>query len=68
MTPEYLYTLDLGETYGRKLEQLAAMASYDDVEAFAAMLLRDAIDRLVADMKKGDAAEAGPLDDGPIPF
>jgi hypothetical protein len=40
----YFYTVDLGETYGPKLERLADRASYDDREAFAAMLLAHAID------------------------
>lgn len=40
---EYFYTIDLGETYGPKLERLAKQASYDDREAFAGMVLAHAI-------------------------
>lgn len=40
---EYFYTVQLGDYFGAKLEALAARASYDDVEAFAALLLCDAI-------------------------
>lgn len=39
----YFYTIDLGETYGPKLERLADQASYDDREAFAAMVLSHAL-------------------------
>jgi len=45
---EYFYTLDLGTVYGRKLEALAAQASYEDVEAFGALLLRHAVDAFEA--------------------
>lgn len=45
---EYFYTLDLGPSYGPKLEALAAQASFDDVEAFAAMLLSHAVDAFEA--------------------
>lgn len=40
---EYFYTVDLGETFGPKLERLAEQASYDDREAFAAMALAHAL-------------------------
>lgn len=43
---EYFYTLDLGQRYGSKLEELAAQASYEDVEAFAAMILCRMLDQL----------------------
>ena len=39
----YFYTVDLGETFGPKLEWLAEQASYDDREAFAAMVLTHAL-------------------------
>lgn len=39
----YFYTIDLGETFGPKLERLAEQASYDDREAFAAMILAHTI-------------------------
>lgn len=39
----YFYTIDLGKTFGPKLERLAEQASYDDREAFAAMILAHAI-------------------------
>lgn len=39
----YFYTIDLGETFGAKLERLAEQASYDDREAFAAMVLAHAL-------------------------
>ncbi len=39
----YFYTVELGETYGPKLERLAERASYDDREEFAAMVLAHAI-------------------------
>jgi hypothetical protein len=41
---EYFYTLDLGETYGEKLQLMAVHASFDDIEGFAAMILRHALD------------------------
>ena len=41
----YFYTIDLGQTFGAKLEKLAEQASYDDREAFAAMLLAHAIEQ-----------------------
>jgi hypothetical protein len=43
---EYFYTLDLGEIYGPKLELLAEQASEEDREAFAAIILAYAIDRI----------------------
>jgi hypothetical protein len=45
---DYFYTLDLGPSYGPKLEALAAQASFDDVEAFAAVLLSHAVDAFEA--------------------
>lgn len=39
----YYYTIDLGKTFGPKLERLAEQASYDDREAFAAMVLAHAL-------------------------
>ena len=45
---EYFYTLHLGPSYGPKLEALAAQASYEDVEAFGAFLLRHAVDAFEA--------------------
>lgn len=57
---EYFYTLDLGPSFGPKLEALAALASYEDVEAFAAMLLCHAVDAFEAfeaDFDTGDEAE-----------
>ena len=43
---EHFYTPELGPIYGPKLEALADEAGFDDVEEFAAMLLRRAIDSL----------------------
>lgn len=42
----YYYTIDLGETFGPKLERLATWARYDDREEFAAMILAHAIEQL----------------------
>jgi hypothetical protein len=42
---EYFYTVDLGEVHGRKLERLAEKAGFDDMEAFAALLLAYAVDQ-----------------------
>ncbi len=81
MTAEYFYTLDLGAVYGEKLETLAAYSGDNDVEAFAAMLLRGAIDQLHQDMvadldraekeantpKGGGRGGGTDMDDG-IPF
>ena len=39
----YFYTINLGKTFGLKLERLAEQASYDDREAFAAMVLSHAL-------------------------
>ena len=44
--PEYFFTVDLGALYGPKMVQAAAEASYDDVEAYAALILRYALDYL----------------------
>lgn len=63
---EYFYTLDLGEPYGPKLEELAAQASYDDVEAFAALLLRDAIDWLERDLTESAGVDEPEAATGPI--
>lgn len=41
----YFYTIDLGKTFGPKLERFAERASYDDREAFAAMVLAHAIEQ-----------------------
>jgi len=57
---EYFYSLDLGPSFGPKLEALAAQASYEDVEAFAAMILCHALGALEAfeaDFDPGDEAE-----------
>lgn len=44
--PDYFYTLDIGAHHGRKLSRLAAdLCRDDDVEEFAAQLLRETIDR-----------------------
>ncbi|MFC7702877.1 hypothetical protein ACFQXB_01560 [Plastorhodobacter daqingensis] len=78
---EYFYTLDMGKTYGPKLQRLAVEAGYDDVEAFAAMIVADAIDAIEAcAMEMASSEDDGPengrakgsdgrrmLDDG-IPF
>lgn len=39
----YFYTVNLGATFGPKLERLAERASYDDREEFAGMVLAHAI-------------------------
>lgn len=62
---EYFYTLDLGPTYGPKLEALAALASYEDVEAFAAMILCHALDAMEGHEPNFGADDD--MDDG-IPF
>ena len=54
---EYFYTLDMGSTYGPKLEALAKKASFDDVEAFAAMILAHALDDMVRRDLEEDQAE-----------
>ncbi len=72
---EYFYTLDLGHVHGPKLEEHAARACFDDVEEFAAMILRHALDwmeRDLADQAAWEEAEkeflpGHDLDDG-IPF
>lgn len=72
---EYFYTVDLGQTYGPKLQKLAAETSCEDVEAFAAMLLCRAVDWLEQDLADAAAWEEAEkeflpghdLDDG-IPF
>ncbi|MCT8970801.1 hypothetical protein [Microbaculum marinisediminis] len=55
---EYFYTLDLGKTYGPKLEKMAAQASFEDVEAFAAMALCHALDLMEAREQADNAYEA----------
>ncbi|MDJ1008637.1 MAG: hypothetical protein QNJ13_12525 [Paracoccaceae bacterium] len=57
--PEYFYTLDLGQTYGPKLEQHAAQARFDDIQAFAEMILCHALDL----MERLDAAQNIDRDD-----
>ncbi|SHL14815.1 hypothetical protein SAMN05444414_10638 [Roseovarius marisflavi] len=54
---EYFYTLDMGSIYGPKLEALAEKASFDDVEAFAAMILAHALDDMVQRDLEEDQAE-----------
>lgn len=57
--PEYFYTLDIGAHHGKKLSRLAAdLCRDDDVEAFAAQLLREAIDRAEEAYRK-DLEEIG---------
>ena len=60
---EYFYPLDLGHTYGPKLEQLAAEASFDDVEAFAALLLIHTLDRAEHERADGVASRSCPNDE-----
>lgn len=52
----YFYTIDLGQTFGPKLERLAERASYDDREAFAAMVLAHAIDQWEENDRQEDEA------------
>jgi len=65
---EYFYTLDLGEIYGPKLELLAEQASEEDREAFAAMILTYAIDRIedsidvLLEILHQEALKEAPLD------
>ena len=59
---EYFYTINLGETHGRKLERLAERASYDDLEALAAMMLAHAIDQWEEYERRQDEALAERLD------
>ncbi|MEO1537898.1 MAG: hypothetical protein AAFR73_09220 [Pseudomonadota bacterium] len=54
---EYFYTLDMGSIYGPTLEALAEKASFDDVEAFAAMILAHALDDMVQRDLEVDQAE-----------
>ena len=62
MMAEYFYTINLGETYGRKLERLAERASYHDLEEFAAMTLAHAIDQWEEHERGQDEALAVRLD------
>lgn len=55
---EYFYTLDLGNNYGPKLEAMASEASFDDVEAFAAMVLCHALDLMEALEQADNAVSA----------
>jgi hypothetical protein len=65
---EYFYTLDLGEIYGPKLELLAEQASEEDREAFAAMILAYALDRIedsidvLLEILHQEALKEAPLD------
>lgn len=52
----YFYTIELGETYGPKLERLAERASYDDREEFAAMVLAHAVDQWEEQDRQADEA------------
>lgn len=54
---EYFFTLDMGAIYGPKLEALAAQASFDDVEEFAAMILAHALDDMVRRDLEEDQAD-----------
>lgn len=49
---EYFYTIELNQYFGRKLEALAAKASSEDVEAFAASILIYAIATLEAEERQ----------------
>jgi len=59
---EYFYTLDIGQTYGPVLEELAALAGFDDVEEFAALILCHALEGVKNDMETED------LEVGDTPF
>ena len=59
---EYFYTLDLGEKYGAKLQALAVQASFDDIEAFAAMILADALDSMESCAPAAGASGKPPSD------
>jgi len=65
---EYFYTLDLGEIYGPKLELLAEQASEEDREAFAAIILAYALDRIedsidvLLEILQQEALKEAPLD------
>ena len=59
---EYFYTIDLGETYGPKLERLADRACYDDRDEFAAMVLAHAIDQWEEHERRQDEALSERLD------
>lgn len=63
---EYFYTIELNEYFGRRLEALAARASYDDVEAFAALILRYGIDLMEDDMQQALAETRG-FSENPLP-
>lgn len=74
--PEYFYTVELPERYGRMLEELATRTGgMIDTEAMAARLLCDALDQAKALEQAEREATAGParapgpggLDDS-IPF
>ncbi len=71
-TEEYFYTLELSEADGKRLERMAAEASYDDVEAFAALILRngmDAMERERAEARRRALSEPPPGADGEdLPF
>lgn len=73
--PEYLYTVDMGQDYGPRLEALAAHAGADDVEAFARTLMQLAIElreaQEWAERDEGDKRPRAPGDmtiDDDIPF
>ncbi|MCR9135735.1 MAG: hypothetical protein NXI27_07065 [Alphaproteobacteria bacterium] len=55
---EYFYMIELGEIHGPKLDVLAAQASSDDVEEFAAMVLRYALDLMEAREQAESAYQA----------
>jgi hypothetical protein len=54
---EHFYMLDMGPKYGPILEALAAKASFDDVEEFAAMILAHALDYMVRRDLEEDQAD-----------
>jgi len=58
---EYFYTLDLGQTYGPKLERLAGQACFEDVEEFAAIILCHALDALEEREREEDGILAAQL-------
>ncbi|MFN4202411.1 MAG: hypothetical protein ACK4GM_05095 [Tabrizicola sp.] len=54
MMDKYFYTLELCDVCGELLERLADHASYDDVEAFAAMVLCHGLRVLEEDFRRSE--------------
>ncbi len=66
--PKYIYALDLGPKFGPRLEQLAVRANRTgQVEWFAALLLKHAIEDSERDFDEAEERRKNRTDSPPLP-